>query len=50
VIRLQLTRARIGKLYLYGRVSDFEFVMQLIADFLQKGVAGMTAGHNQMAR
>jgi hypothetical protein len=50
VIGFQLTRARIGKLYLYCRVRDFEFVMQLIADFLQKGVAGMTAGHNEVAR
>ena len=50
VIGFQLTRPRIGKLYLYCRMRDFEFVMQLIADLLQKGVAGMTARHNQVTR
>ena len=43
VIGLQLTRAGIGKLYLYRRMGDFEFVMQLVAYLLQKGVAGMTS-------
>jgi len=50
VIGFQLTCLRIGKLYLYRRVRDFEFVMQLIADLLQKGVARMTARHDEVTR